>query len=272
MWCRRCGQDVPGVPALDEGEFSCPRCGEILKRLAAFNSAEPSEIPLPEEAAPPDAVAPATPALLDSPAYDQWELEEQLRHIGRVLRKAPVDQGPEQPADGSMPVRLDTPHETPAARHVPHRRRARGKPARQAASPSIRGSRVLAAFTVASLLLGTMTLACGGILLGWALVAGRPELWNLGMPIALGGQIALLIGLVLQLERLWSDNRRAASRLEKVHVQLDELRTTTTRLGTPHGPSAAFYAHLAGGAGPKLLLSDLKGQLDLLAARLAEEK
>jgi len=121
-------------------------------------------------------------------------------------------------------------------------------------------------------LFGTMALVCGSILLGWATIADRPELWTFGTPIALGGQIVLLVGLVCQLERLWSDSRRAVHQLEKVDAQLHELRTATTLLGTVHGPSAAFYAHLAGGAGPELLLSDLKGQLDILAARLAEEK
>jgi hypothetical protein len=117
-----------------------------------------------------------------------------------------------------------------------------------------------------------MALACGGSLLGWATLTGRQELWAFGAPIALGGQIALVAGLICQLERLWSDSRLAARRLEKVDAELHELRTTTTLLGAVHGPSAAFYSHLAVGAAPSLLLSDLKGQLDILAARLAEEK
>jgi hypothetical protein len=123
-----------------------------------------------------------------------------------------------------------------------------------------------------SLLLGTMALACGGVLMVWSTIAGPHELWALGTPIMLGGQIALGIGLVLQLECLWSDSRRAAHQLEKVDSQLHELKTAATLLGTVHGPSAAFYAHWAGGAGPELLLSDLKGQLDLLAVRLSQDK
>jgi len=36
-------------------------------------------------------------------------------------------------------------------------------------------------------------------------------------------------------------------------------------------PSASdFYAHYAGGANAQLLLTDLKGQLDLLAIKIAE--
>jgi hypothetical protein len=121
-----------------------------------------------------------------------------------------------------------------------------------------------------ALSLGTMAFVCGGILLGWSLVAGRHELWTVGMPAALGGQIALLIGLVLQLDRLWHQSRHAAAKLERVDEQLHELKATTTLLGTSHAsPGGAFYAHLAGGAGTDLLLSDLKAQLDLLALKIS---
>jgi len=118
-----------------------------------------------------------------------------------------------------------------------------------------------------------MTLVCGGILLGWSLATDRSELWTTGLPVAIGGQIALLVGLLLQLERLWHDSRRAADRLEAVDQQLHDLKTTTTLLGTSHAsPGGAFYAHLADGAGSQLLLSDLKGQLDLLALKISSDK
>ena len=120
--------------------------------------------------------------------------------------------------------------------------------------------------------LGTASFACGGILLGWSLATGRQELWNVGLPVALVGQIALLVGLVLQIDRLWHDNREAAAKLDDVDEQIHELKTTTMLLGTSQGPaSATFYSHLAGGAGPQLLLTDLKSQLDLLAMKIAQE-
>ena len=37
-----------------------------------------------------------------------------------------------------------------------------------------------------------------------------------------------------------------------------------------HSPGETFYSHLAGGANPQLLLSDLKSQLDLLADKIGE--
>jgi len=124
-----------------------------------------------------------------------------------------------------------------------------------------------------ALALGMTAFACGGMLLGWSLVAGRDELWTLGLPIALGGQIGLLVGLVLQLDRLWHDSRHAAAKLDDVDQQLHELRTATTLLGTSHtSPASAFYSHLSYGASPQLLLSDLKSQLDLLALRIAQRE
>ena len=53
-----------------------------------------------------------------------------------------------------------------------------------------------------------------------------------------------------------------------VDEQLHDLRTAATLPSAAHGPSGAFYAHWAGGAGPEILLADLKSQLDLLALKL----
>lgn len=118
-----------------------------------------------------------------------------------------------------------------------------------------------------------MSFVCGGVLVGWSVVAGRPDLWNFGLPTALLGQIALLAGLVLQLERIWSDYRETASKLERVDDQLHELKTTTTMLGTNQSsPGTSFYAHMAGGAGPQVLLADLKSQLDLLAVKISQHE
>ncbi len=130
---------------------------------------------------------------------------------------------------------------------------------------------MISVFTWATLLLGTMGFACGGILLGWSIWAERTELWNLGVPITLCGQIVLLLGLILQLDRLWHDSRRAAAKLDRVDRQLSQLHSGSRRLDAgPASPSDAFYTHLSAGANPELLLSDLKSQLDLLAAKLDE--
>jgi hypothetical protein len=121
--------------------------------------------------------------------------------------------------------------------------------------------------------LGMMALACGGVLLGCSVLTGRDHLWSLGMPVALAGQILLLMGFVLQIDRLWHESRNAAAKLSEVDHQLDDLRNTTALLGTTHsGAATTFYAHFAGGASPRVLLADLKSQLDLLAIKIEQEQ
>lgn len=119
--------------------------------------------------------------------------------------------------------------------------------------------------------LGLMTFVCGGVLLGWSLLSGRGELWSLGLPLILAGQASLIVGLVFQLDGLSQSNRETSQTLEELDDQLHDLQHATTMLGTTHsGGARSFYAHMAEGASPQMLLTDLKGQMDLLAVRLAQ--
>ena len=63
------------------------------------------------------------------------------------------------------------------------------------------------------------------------MTTGQRNLWAVGTPIILAGQIVLILGLVLELDRIWRDNRWAAARLETVDEQLHDLKTATTLLG-----------------------------------------
>ena len=45
--------------------------------------------------------------------------------------------------------------------------------------------------------LGLSAVACGSILAGWSLWGSRSELWHVGLPMALAGQVAAVIGLML---------------------------------------------------------------------------
>ena len=118
-----------------------------------------------------------------------------------------------------------------------------------------------------------MTFMCGAVLLGWSFVAGRGELWSLGLPLTLAGQAGLVLGLILQLESLWQSNRDTSGTLNELDAQLRDLRHATTLLSTTHSSSAqSFYAHMAEGASPQLLLADVKGQLDLVASQLARSR
>ncbi len=75
---------------------------------------------------------------------------------------------------------------------------------------------------------------------------------------------------MLRLDLLGDANRRTIDQLETVDKELDDLkRTASVASATQNGPSQAFYAHMARGANPQLMLADLKGQIDLLAVQMA---
>ena len=121
------------------------------------------------------------------------------------------------------------------------------------------------------LALGLMAFSCGGVLLAWSLLGHRSDLWNYGMPFALAGQFGLLLGLILHLDHVWHTNRRTADALASVDDRLAEINHATTLLQSSRTtPGQSFYVHMADNAHPRLLLADLKGQLDLLANKLSQ--
>ncbi len=77
MWCKTCRQDVPALSSADRQSLYCPRCGEAVcvDLREASDEAGTADDPSGASATPADKL----------PWYDGWELDEQLRHIERVL-------------------------------------------------------------------------------------------------------------------------------------------------------------------------------------------
>jgi hypothetical protein len=272
MWCKHCRQDVPGVAAAN-GRTCCIRCqsplgGEDVLQPTAHTHGVASIAAHGVDLAgtdKPDATA-ARAQQAPPIDWDQWDIDAELGSL-QSRRRRRID----APLANARPIpvpRQHAPHfstrglaQPPAAVRVEQRR----PPSR------MRGAATFLAWTILSV--GMMAFLCGGVLLGWSFVDGRSELWNLGMPITVVGQVALLLGLVLQLERIWQDSRYAATKLEAVDEQLHDLKNATSLLGATHGTaSQSFYSHMAEGANPELLLADLKGQLDLLAVRMSQRR
>jgi hypothetical protein len=277
MWCQNCQQDVP---AIANGESArCARCGRSLSRsptdkpaTAGLSDAAEWGIDLSATASEPAFASQSTATA----GEDTWLLDERLRNLQRRLhvtspigtyatgRPETTDWNPAFP-DFELPARTAAPRprqERPN-RFADHNIRI---DAAHTNSPRRRPS--MLAWSILSM--GLMAFVCGGVLLGWAFIGHRNDLWSLGMPIALVGQFGLLLGLVLQLDHLWQANRRTAETLDHVDERLREVNHATTLLGNSHSvPAQSFYAHLAEGAHPHLLLADLKGQLDLLATKMA---
>jgi hypothetical protein len=257
MWCKNCRQDTPGIATPETGVVHCAKCRQELTEPSGGESpskAEESNIGVVPEW-----------AFVESPPLDldSWQWDSDLHEARRLVRSF-----------GSMherhaAKRADQPPKPWVPPRDPSREPARTPPAKRTAKPRSLAIQFLA---WSALSLGIMALVFGGVLLAWSCWSGHQKLWTLGLPFALGGQAALILGLVLQLDGVWQSSRDAATALNQLDEQVDELRHATTMLTSSHGGHAqSFYFHLAEGASPHMLLADLKGQLDLLAMRMAQE-
>lgn len=192
MWCITCRQDVPGLTSTETGRYQCPRCGDVvcdqipIVSPPAAPSAEAKERVPEHPLQPMDALGGdlAVPLPLDT-----WELDEQLRRVSRLLGLY-ARQGP----DASQ-TRFDPAQAAASGWH----RQARASSRRNTGpNPFWRLAGVLSTtFTW----LGTTALTCGGILIAWANLAARHELQVIGWPIAVGGAVAMLVGLVVYLDQ-----------------------------------------------------------------------
>ena len=259
MWCTFCQQDVPGLVPGGQGPLVCSRCGRPLD--TACRSGQRSDPAHgPDDRAPRVLLAEAPTSV--PAACDTWELEQQLQHIQRLLTIYRMDLPNGGTGDEQTRVRVDTSHRSAAHRHNPPRHRSRRSAPRRTGRPG----GLLGAVTWTLLSLGIMALACGAVLLGWSALAGREALWSTGMPITVAGQLLLLMGFVLQVDRLWHDHRTTAQKLDQVDHRLERLRDAVPAGRASPTPAAP---HTAGSSGPDTLLADLKNQLDQLAVRLA---
>lgn len=197
---------------------------------------------------------------------EDWALEAELRGVQRLLGSLKS-----RPTAGNQPVALHAPHRAAANWHTGEVEKAPSDDisrARKVIATHPRGN--TAAWLILSL--GLAVFACGGVLLGWSIVGQRDDLWPVGMPLALIGQAALIVGLILQLDGLSHSTRKTSEALSELDGELKNVRQATTLLSTSRaGGAQSFYLHLAEGASPQLLLADLKGQMDLLAQQMSRQ-
>ena len=200
MWCKNCRQDVPAVAADDRRATRCcsVRRGvapagpvAVTVHTAGLEGSGDSDFDLDDQD--------STPLEPDG-GLDDWALDVELQRLHRLVTAA-MPSSTAAIAGNAARVLLAI--------------RQNGSN-RQPGSSTLAVSRVAprrrASIVVWSLLgFGIMAFVCGAILLAWSLIADRSELWTLGMPACLAGQLGLLLGLVFQLSRLWDDNRQTAS-------------------------------------------------------------
>jgi hypothetical protein len=177
-----CSNCRQDLPAIVHGDMArCTQCGRFWKR----QDGEGDFLPAPHAVEPVHAPNASAPQINIRSTDDDWLLEQQMARLRRRF---------------SIPNSVSEP------------------PAKPRKPPLTR--RVSAALSWAMLSLGLAALACGGALLGWSYQARRTDLWNIGVPVALGGFLGMLLGLILLVDYLWHAHRRTAEELADVQTRL----------------------------------------------------
>ena len=249
MWCAACQQDVPGVAAsAADTTITCARCGQRLSRRAGSESASVPFENLPEFV-----------------ELEDWEFAETIQQAERLVRSVVNDSS--AACRHHRPVRSSKPGRRVTASSTDLRPSATGELAQRDTSANSPTSLpwLIMAF-------GLAVFVCGAVLTAWSVVQQHPVMWQIGLPLVLGGQVAILAVVIWQLDSVWNSNRATFVALHAVDQQVHELVSQWEALqqctDTPDQP---FYRHLAEEASPEVLLADLKDQLDLLSERLAQQ-
>jgi hypothetical protein len=267
MWCGSCQQDVPALASAVSGRLVCSQCQRSVggKREAQGPRICDDGIELSEAMGA--AVAAAPPL-----RGEDWSGRRRVQMLERELRRPAAATTKKASPFPSGPRRFDPPAHlieqleaatspnvlsiTPSYAQVATARRQRG-----AVGQFVTWMVVFA---------GAIALAMGIGLLAWSLAVKEMTNWNLALGLTLGGQGTMILGLVLVVSRLWRSSRSAAAKLQDVNARLVQLQNTADALTAMRsGGAPAFYAELVRGASPQVLLTNLKGQLDQLATRLA---
>jgi hypothetical protein len=265
MWCSTCHQDVPGVAHAVTGRRVCARCQQPLRIKQPPHAAA-----ICDEGLALDEPAAAT-AAATLPRVDDWSVRERLRYLDRELRRPNVAAATTSSPFPQGPRRFDPPQlsfEDLAQAAVASFTPPSDYAAFRAASRPRRtdGGQIVAWLVV---LAGVVTLTSGIGLVAWSLSTQQMLYWNVALGLTLGGQGALIFGLVLVVSRLWRNSRFASGKLQDVHARLGQLQQTADALTAMRsGGAPAFYADLVRGASPQVMLANLKGQIDQLATRI----
>ena len=194
---------------------------------------------------------------------EDWEFEETIRQAQQLLRSVT-----DEPSPGLGPrftERANSMRKPHVERRVPVASETPDLPPAGRTKPSGTWPWVMLAF-------GLGVFACGAALMGLSLAKGSPQLWQLGLPMVLGGQLAVLFVVIWQLDVVWLSNRATFVALHSVDEQLRQLQVRSDHHVAEPQDAKTFARHLAEDVSPHLLLKNLREQMDQLSAQLTKPK
>lgn len=240
MRCSTCGEDVPVVPMTDPDVVACVRCRATFPFFESRRRAY---------------------------RLDTSTTTVSLRH------HSTRSTGPTPP--------LITTDDDWDALYEPHETNGPSPTQRRPANAAISEARCAAhdgAFTESSpthwlqwfvLSAGVALFTCGAILIGWSFNPGRHELWNVGAPLALLGQVAFLVGLILQLDVLWRHQDWAARRVNELPPFQPEPLTRPRNNVALASSEVNGEPKAASIQDPQLVFREWRGELDRVATQLS---
>jgi hypothetical protein len=269
MWCSTCQQETPGVVNAASRRIVCSRChNPVQKGKLPHNTRICDEGLALDELT---LVAAGSTTKAAPLRTDDWAARERVRTVIRELRR-PNPTISDLTHHASIDrFRFDPPHDLFGQIEQATLPSLAAPVALPVTNATLQNQRSSSSQIVAWLIVlaGLLTLGCGVGLIAWSLLHNQMRHWNLAMGLAISGQGVLILGLVLVISRLWRSSRYAAAKLQEVHATVGQVQRASESLVAARGSSApAFYADLARGASPHILLANLKGQVDQLATRV----
>lgn len=196
---------------------------------------------------------------------EDWEFDETIQRAQQLLKSVaeePAARGKVAAAERQNAV--PRPHLDTAASPTPVSRTAATPRPLPTADVPVPGKSI---WPWLFLTLGIGVFACGVALVGMSLARGSTPLWQLGLPLVLGGQLAVLLVVIWQLDVVWLSHRATFVALHAVDDQLRKLqRQSEQRTGSLD--AKVYTHHQAETASPLALLRVLRAQLDDLSSQL----
>ena len=267
MWCSNCHQETPGVAHATSGQIVCSRCQQPMNNHKPPHATRICDDGLALDE-PTHARASASPAPFRG---NDWAARQRVRNVARELRRPNPAAIHATNRVATDRMRFDPPHDLFV--HL-----------EQATTPGLASPTLMPISTAAQqkhnnsagqllawliVVAGTLVLSSGIGLIAWSLSNRQMQYWYLALGLAIGGQGALVLGLVMLVTRLWRSSRYAATKLQDVHARLGQVQQAAEAWNANRASTApAFYADLVRGASPHIMLANLKGQVDQLATRV----
>lgn len=203
--CSQCDHPLsrPAAPAATAAALRALDAGDPAEGTAqpqpnqSWHTADAPEASATKRAAPAEQVAFAAPGIERLAPEADWELEWHIDGVRHLVARLAECMGAEGTSaapteDGCSPA---APRGSSPLLAAGRSARAHPEPGRSYQAPFS----WLAYLAWSGVGLGLTCLSCGSVLLVWSVVAGRDDLWSLGLALAVLGQGGLFWGLITQL-------------------------------------------------------------------------